>query len=156
MRESGVSLNSKLKFIVLIGIPYLVFAYYYSTWKNKKFQDDYFKNFHLNMVGVIKYIDQPPSSNGVGIIGADILSTNIKDYDQRGKMDFYYCIIKNGRTELYQACTIDFEAGDTVQVNADKRLFSLKKRNGTIIIYNIFLYDNSSFYEYAKKNFQKL
>ena len=60
------------------------------------------------------------------------------------------------QAEIYQAGVIDCAVGDSISIDTDKRQFTIKKSSGEQLINYIILSDNESFFEYARKNFQKL
>jgi hypothetical protein len=140
--------------IVFWGV--IIVGYLIYRWTtNHSAEDVYFKNFHLDLQGVVTAVDIPESSNGFGIIRVRILTSNIDDYDPRGKYKFYYCLIKRGIAEFYQGGASSCNVDDTVSVNTDNRVFLIVKP-GRTVTQSIVLYDdNPAFFRYAESTHQK-
>ncbi len=141
----------KYKFLILFII--LIIGGTVMILKNKIEGDTYFKNLSLELTGAITCIDCPENNNGFCIIDLKIISSNITDYDLRGKSNEYYCIIKNDRAEIYQCAgaNIKYENGDTINIDTYKEKISLYKNGDTIKDNICGVYTDPGFFEYIKK-----
>lgn len=123
--------------------------------ENKE-QSEYFDSLDLELTGIVQSIDLPSPYNGFGILKVSVIKSNFNQYDPRESKEHYYCIIRNGQAELYQFALYDCEIGDSIEVSTKDRLFLVHKKTGKTIQKEMILYDNDKFYDYIKKNHQKL
>src|SRR5690554_2636622 len=94
------------------------------------------KNFRgiedLKLTGVIyEVIDNIGNYHGTGILRVNIIETNVEYYDPRDHQANYYCIIKNGKAELYVKGVSDIKPNDSIFVNIsqEKSIVFNSKRN---------------------------
>ena len=87
-------------FIVLGFI--LICIFFFLTIKQKNKVDKFgLEDVNLNFSGIVTDIHEVNGYNGYGIITLNIISSNVKEYDPRNSIEFYYCIIKHGVAEVY-------------------------------------------------------
>lgn len=115
----------------------------------------YFDDLNLKLTGKILYINHPPSANNFAVVGVSIIHTNIDLYDPRKGRDYYYCVIMNNQAEFYQGDTRECEIGDTIDVDTERRSFSVRKGNAPPQEKGMILYTNEQFYKYVRKHYQK-
>ena len=59
---------------------------------------------NLKLTGEIyEVLDDIGNYNSTGILRVRLVESNIKYYDSRDKQANYYCIIKNGKAEIYES-----------------------------------------------------
>src|SRR5690554_2030807 len=59
---------------------------------------------NLKLIGEIyEVLDDIGNYNSTGILRVRLIESNIKYYDPRDKQANYYCIIKNGKAEIYES-----------------------------------------------------
>lgn len=147
--------KSRVRF-VLIAFPLMVALGIYEDHRDELYEDRYFTSLDLELTGVVQYVDAPSSSNNFGIVGVEVLSTNKLHVDQRDSLQYYYCLVKNGKAELYQSAVSSIRKGDTLKVDAPNRLLSIRHTNGKEPdTTSLELYDNDFFWKYVKKHYQK-
>ena len=123
-------------------------------YKEKNDDANYFDRLDLQLTGVIDYLGAPTSANNFGVIGLTVLSTNKSHLDERKNRRYYYCLIKNGRAELYQYGVNRCQIGDTILLNTKNGLF-VTKRGLEINSLPILLYTNDRFWEFVQNHYQK-
>jgi len=139
---------------LFVGIIVLLFVYFSKEGKsvvNREALED----LNLQLTGVVRRTDDPGNFNGTGIAGLKIISSNIENYDPRGKQEYYYCIIKNGEAEIYDSHVNFMSLGDTVVIDTKNRVIKYKSNNKEVEG-NIFVNTSERFYDYIKKHHQKL
>lgn len=76
---------------------------------------------NLKLIGEIyEVLDDIGNYNGTGILRVRIIESNIKYYDPRDKQANYYCIIKNGKAEIYEGGLSGIKKGDIIHVDIAK------------------------------------
>jgi len=128
---------------------------YYSMQDKKNVNKEALEDLNLQLIGIVYKIDDPGNFNGTGIANLKIISSSIKNYDPRGKQDYYYCLIKNGQAEIYSPHVKDLTFGDTVFIDTKSKIIRYKY-NGSLVKGNIFVNTSSRFYDYIKRHHQKL
>lgn len=148
--------KGRLKFL-LIAFPLMVALGVYEDYRDEQYEDRYFTALDLQLTGVARYVVERNGSNGFGIVGVEVLSTNNPYIDQRDSLKYYYCLVKNGRAELYQRSAHLIRTGDTLTINAPHRLLSIRHADGTgPDTTGLDLYDNEFFWRFVRKYYQKL
>ena len=87
---------------------------------------------NLKLTGeVYEVVDNIGNYHGTGILRVNIIETNIEYYDPRDHQANYYCIIKNGKAELYVKGVSDIKPNDSIFVNIsqEKSIVFNSKRN---------------------------
>lgn len=143
------------RLFLIIGIPVLIIFIIWKESSDAADQREYFSSLHINLKGVVTYVDAPNGFNAFGVVGLDLIQSNIKEFDQRNERGNYYCLIKNNKAEIYQWECRECAVGDTVLINTDNSLFEFYGANHAKINLPLMLYDNRSFWEYVEKNYQK-
>lgn len=95
----------------------------------------------LILIGeVYEVLDDIGNYHSTGILRINIIETNMEYYDPRDKQANYYCIIKNGKAEIYESNLSKVNIGDTLLINIPERITLIynaatenKKRLGTMI-----------------------
>jgi hypothetical protein len=139
-------------FILAISIAFFLFLR--DLFESMQIEDEYFSSLNLVLKGVVQDVDRPESSNGFGILEVSILNSNLDNYDPRNTREYYYCIIKNGKAEIYQCAVSQIQVGDTVEINTRKKGFKLL-RNDSTFEEPLLLYDKPQLFNYAKKYHQR-
>lgn len=76
---------------------------------------------NLILIGeVYEVLDDIGNYHSTGILRINIIETNMEYYDPRDKQANYYCIIKNGKAEIYESELSDIKKGDIIHVNIAK------------------------------------
>jgi hypothetical protein len=137
---------------ILFFATILVIFFQIQFENDNKIRDAAFKNLDLKLVGVVDTVDPVYNSYyHVGIIRLRIISSNIKEYDPRGTLDYFYCIIKNSHAEIYDHATRTLK-GDTLIVNTES-MITVCRRNETIIDSgSISLCSDKGYYDYILKH----
>src|SRR5690606_4332492 len=95
---------------------------------------------------------------GRGILRVDIIESNMGEYDPRDKQANYFCIIKDGKAEIYGWWPTDLKKGDTLRLNIPERTMSFFTVDGKndMVLKDIWIGD-VNFYNYIKeKGYQEL
>ncbi len=137
-----------------IGLIVFALIVIYANRKACNDRNDYFDKLNLNLTGVVVGLDRVQNFNGFDIIDVKVVSSNRTYYDPRGKYDAYYCIIANGFAELYQGGAEFCSIGDTVEVNTERRLFTIRHNNSEKLE-DMMLNDDHRYYEYLAEHHQK-
>jgi hypothetical protein len=125
-----------------------------NTIKENKGDKKYFDELNLKLTGIVESVDLSYIPNGFGVAKVSIINSNRHYYDPRDDHEYYYCLIKNGKAEIYQSGLYECAIGDTINVNTRKRIFLIK--NGVKEdIEDIVLSTYDKFYNYVRKNHQK-
>lgn len=79
---------------------------------------------NLEMKGIVYSINDTIGNgfHGRGIVRLNILETNLDYYDPREEQANYYCIIKNGKAEVYDTHVSSFKIGDTIIIDSMNEL----------------------------------
>jgi|SRR5690554_3720382 len=126
--------SSKSSFLKILLVLVLIFLIVFNLFM---FKDDIFyrpndnleevgvRNFkgieNLKLIGEIyEVLDDIGNYNSTGILRVRLIESNIKYYDPRDKQANYYCIIKNGKAEIYESELSDIKKGDIIHVNIAK------------------------------------
>lgn len=143
----------RIAIVIILGIICTAIVVFV-TVKEHQNAEDYFQQLNLQMTGVVETKpDCPNSSNGFCVIDIKVLKANIKEYDPRGKRDYYYGILKDGRAEIYQLGAHELDVGDTVSIDTNRRVLFCHNKNKS---FAILLPANDHFFEYVKRKYQKL
>jgi hypothetical protein len=78
---------------------------------------------NLKLSGIVVDVDEVKGFNAYGIITVHILRTNFTEYDPRGSVEFYYCVIKDSIAELYDHAFKSI-VGDTLNIDTQRELQS--------------------------------
>lgn len=88
--------------------------------QQKQIDKDFLEDLNLQLIGVVDTVDKGNHYHGYGIIRLKVISSNIQEYDQRLKQEFYFCIIKNEMAEIYEHAFIS--KVDTVRIDTRKKM----------------------------------
>jgi len=128
---------------------------FYFNWNRNRLNRLAFENLNLQIIGVVYKIDKVKGYNGFGVANLKVLKSNVKMYDPRSKNEYYYCMLKNDRAEIYDIHVRAMSLGDTIKIDTkNKVIFYVNEgrtEEGTIIVNT-----DDSFYNYIKKHHQKL
>ncbi len=138
-----------IKSFLFIAIPLLGY-WIYGEIQQRKAERQYIEALNLHIQGVVRYVIVPDSYNGFGIVGVDIMNSNKTFVDTSAVVK--YCVIKNDKAEFYQLGAYNCNIGDTIQADADMKIFTIKKTTGETIVEDIVLYNNELFWKYVKKH----
>jgi predicted NUDIX family phosphoesterase len=123
-------------------------------------RDDFRGIENLYLVGVVdsiqRVINKMEGYHGRGIIRVNIIKSNINEYDPRNRQVNYYCIIKNGKAEIYEHPG-RLKKGDTITLDVKERKIIYHHSNGNLGgLSNIWISPVSFFDFIKKKGYQKL
>lgn len=119
---------------------------------------------NLELTGIVYSVQDLKSKQGkrgygpARIIRLNIVKSNMDEYDPRDKQANYFCIIKDGRAEIYARGPTDLKKGDTLKLNIPERTMSFFTVDGKndVVEKNIFI-GSVPFFNYIKeKRYQKL
>ena len=85
---------------------------------------------NLELTGIVYSVQDLKSKQGkrgydpARIIRLNIVKSNMVEYDPRDKQANYFCIIKDGRAEIYAGGPTDLKEGDTLKLNIPERTMS--------------------------------
>lgn len=134
--------------MIIIFILGAVIFLYTENKKQEEFDKVCLDELNLRMIGVVDTFDNGRNYHGYGILRLKIIESNIQDYDPRGKMKFYFCVIKNGIAEIYTHTFIT--KVDTVIINTKDRIISAKM-NGRYDTASISIYADPDYYNYINQ-----
>ena len=78
---------------------------------------------NLKLTGeVYEVVDNIGNYHGTGILRVNVIETNIEYYDPRDHQANYYCIIKNGKAEIYINNLSKVTVGDTISINIPEKI----------------------------------
>lgn len=109
----------------------------------------------LELIGTMHSIQEVHNKwqgyGGIGIIRINIIESNINEYDPREKQANYYCIIKDGKAEIYGWWPADVRKGDTLKLDVRKRTMIYPKEDGGNFEINDIWIPAVGFFKYIKK-----
>src|SRR5579862_3038779 len=116
----------------------------------------YFRHLNLELTGVIISMDCGGNYNGFCVLNVRVITSNIREYDPRGKLKNYFCVIKDTVAEIYQcADTFFIKLGDSIYVDSNKEQITYKNGSKRIINSLSGPSDDERFYEHLKEEHQK-
>lgn len=124
----------------LIGISFLILTAWLSCKRNNEANYKALDELNLQLTGVIESFQEGGNFSGRGIIRLRVISSNIKEYDPRGKLPYFFCIIKGENAEVYDhVSAVRDSVGDTLIYDTKKRLRSeikngVKVNEGSILV----------------------
>ncbi len=128
----------------------MTLAYLYDSNKRKAVAKAGLLDLNLQLTGVVdKVIEGGSSYHGYGIIRLKIIHSSVDYYDPRSKLDFYYCMIKNGRAEIY-----DHTVGpkvDTVYIDTRREIMSYME-DGSKVEGSIGISTDEGYYDFIKEH----
>jgi hypothetical protein len=151
MRNDNYSIM-KPKYLLFIGLIAVIFFFYFNRKQEKRIDKQTLKELDLQLTGVVDSVDKLNGYNGTGIIRLKILTSNIDNYDPRNKLEYYYCIIKNGIAELYDGNANECFKGDTLKINTKTKIISWMNKKKQEQKYSIWISTDDDFYKYAKSH----
>ncbi|MEC5395954.1 hypothetical protein [Bergeyella sp. RCAD1439] len=146
------------KFIMLLFCLSIFACNYQKSTENNVGWRDFGGIDSLKMKGVVSYINKDIGNgyHGRGIIGLNLLETNINFYDPSQKQDNYYCIIKKNRAEVYDNNLRDMHIGDTIFIDTKTQIISWTNKNDEKFEYSISIGEPSFFKFIKENNLQKI
>lgn len=109
--------------LLVFGFIGIGIFFYISNKRDQAVNRESLEKLNLKLQGIVVNVDEVKGYSGYGIITVRVLKTNIKNYDPRGKVDYYYCVIKDSIAEIYDHAFMRM-LGDTLNINTHKRLWS--------------------------------
>jgi hypothetical protein len=147
-------MQNSLKFIIICLVFTGCIRRVNTSAKIEKDWED-FSGVHIKMKGVVYFVNNNINKgnfHGRGITRINILETNTKSYDPRGKQLNYYCIIKNNnKAELYDNHADETSIGDTIEIDTDEKTIKWLNSNKSKQIYSI-SNGEIEFFDYVKEN----
>lgn len=150
-------------FISIIGVTWFIYSVYAYIQEYYIVEGDLeivskrnFKGIeNLQLIGTINSVQEVHNKwqgyGGIGIIWIDIVESNINDYDPREKQANYYCIIKNGKAEIYGWWPSDVKKGDTLLLDVRNRTMIYPAENGSDFEIKDFWIPYVNFFKYIKE-----
>jgi len=142
--------------LLLLGLGAAILFFILNNKHERKIEKHALENLNLQLVGVVDSVDKLNGYNGTGVIKLKIITSNIKYYDPRRHLDYYYCIIKNGIAEVYDGSADNLYRGDTVKINTKAKVITWTHDRNEKQSATIWINDSDSFYDYIKKYHQRL
>lgn len=106
---------------------------------------------------VYEVLDKIGNYHGMGIVRLNVVNSNIKNYDPRDFQANYYCIIKQGKAELYVKGVSDIKPNDTVYINiSEKKSFVFNSRRNYRRPLSFIVYPRRFFDLIRRKGYQKI
>ena len=119
--------------------------------KEKEIDKIGLEDLNLKLTGVVVSVDYGDNFHSYGIIRLKVINSNIQEYDPRGKLQYYFCVIKNGMAEIYYHTPVSNTIGDTMQFDTGIKMGGFIK-NGKPDYGDISIYGDDSYYEYIQKH----
>ncbi|OMP74878.1 MULTISPECIES: hypothetical protein [unclassified Chitinophaga] len=113
--------------IIIVGIVLFVWVLRSDCHRKNQTNKLALENLDLQLTGIVENVENGDNFHGYGIVRLRIVSSNIQTYDPRGKLQYYFCVIKDGVAEVYDhASTSNTFVGDTL-------VYNTKEKKGAII-----------------------
>ena len=137
----------KVPIILVVVILFSWFLYSQNKWQ-AEIDKVGLEDLNLQLIGVVDSVDNGDNYHGYGIIRLRIISSNLQEYDPRSKQEFYFCIIKNGKAEIYEHTFVS--KVDTVTIDTKKKIISYIE-NGRRGVGSISINADKSYYNYIRR-----
>ena len=111
---------------------------------------------NLKLTGIVEGVDKFKNHPGAGVIAVKVISSNVRYYDPRNELKYYYCIINKDHAELYDNGGFDINIGDSVKVDTKENRFYRKPPHRHWSATPLTLNTSDSFYTYIRKYHQKI
>ena len=134
--------------LILIAIVLFSWFFYSQNKRQEEIDKIGLEDLNLQLIGVVDSVDNGDNYHGYGIIRLRVISSNIQEYHPRWKQEFYFCIIKNGKAEIYEHTFVS--KVDTVTIDTKKKLMSYIK-NGKRVVGSISINADKSYYNYISR-----
>jgi hypothetical protein len=120
--------------------------------KIEKNWDD-LSDINLKMKGVVYFVNNKIGNgyHGRGIVRINLIESNLKSYDPRNKQLNYYCIVNNGKAELYDNHVSYAEIGDTIEINTNEKTIKWLNKEKSNLIYSLSI-GEIQFFDFIKEN----
>lgn len=122
--------------------------------KNKNIKDwEDFSDVNLKMKGVVYFVNNKIGNgyHGRGIVRVNLIESNIKSYDPRNKQLNYYCILANGKAELYDNHVSYTKIGDTIEINTKEKTIKWLNKEKSNLIFSLSI-GETQFFDFIKDN----
>ena len=142
--------------LICLGLIGILIFFFVSGKQSNKINKIGLSKANLIFSGIVTDVDEVQGYNGYGIIKMKIISSNIKEYDPRDSIEFYYCLIKHGRAEVYGHAFTNM-IGDTLNIDTQKRLMSIGSKGNESDEGSISINPDKNYYQYIrnKSEFKK-
>ncbi len=115
---------------------------------------------NLHLIGVVTSVQKVQNKfegyHGKGVIRLDLITSNVIEYDPREVQANYYCVIKDGKVEIFEE-PARLRKGDTVKLDVRKREMTYIYLNGKIGVRDDIWISSPSFFCYIKeKGYEQL
>jgi hypothetical protein len=134
-----------------IGVFIVMTWFFMGGSREKEINRKGLQDLNLKLQGVVTHISRVNDYNGYGIITVRVLKTNITIYDPRGKLQFYFCVIKDGIAEIYSHAFLEM-MGDTINIDTKRKLDSWGSKWNKETEGSIHINPNEDYYRYIRQN----
>jgi len=141
---------------IIVGILFICFCFYLDNKQDNEINKVALEDLNLHLVGVVDNVDYVSNGyyHGCGIIRVRIISSNIKEYTPPPDQKFYFCIIKNGKAEIYSGA-FGIIYGDTLTINTKRKLMSVERNGKKEDEGSISVDEDDGYYAYISKHHEK-
>jgi len=116
--------------IVIVGVVFGAWFLRSDSDSRNEAEKNALEDLNLQLTGVVESIQEGDNFHSYGIIRLRIISSNVQDYDARGKLPYYFCTIKGNMAEVYQHVSkLRTFVGDTLTYDTKKKL-GARVKNG--------------------------
>ena len=153
MKEQELPLSYKIPLLIM-GITFIVWMSHFDCKKENEINKVGLEDLNLKLTGVVVSVDYGDNFNGCGIIRLRVINSNIQEYDPRGKLKYYFCVIKKGMAEIYTGVPPPFYniIGDTMIFDTRAKMGGYLKNGEKANYGSISIYNHDSYYEYIQKH----
>jgi hypothetical protein len=114
-------------------------------------------DINLKMKGVVYFVNNKIGNgyHGRGILRINLIESNLKSYDPRNKQLNYYCIVNNGKAELYDNHVSYAKIGDTIEIDTNEGTIKWLNKEKSNLVYSLSI-GETHFFDFIKKgNYQE-
>ena len=138
--------------IIIIGIALFVWVLRSDCHRKNETNKNALQDLDLQLTGVVEHVENGENFHGYGIVRLRIVKTNIHAYDPRGKLHYYFCVIKDGKAEIYDhASTSNTFVGDTLVYNTKEKKGALIKNGKTTQEGSIGVSTEDAYYRFIER-----
>ncbi|SCC63844.1 hypothetical protein GA0116948_12512 [Chitinophaga costaii] len=135
--------------IIIVGIVLLIWEIHFDFHRRSEINKIALVDLDLELTGIVENVDNGDNFHGYGIIRLKIINSNIQAYDPRGKLQYYFCIIKDGIAEVYDhASSSNTFIGDTLVYNTREKISAIIKNGRKIKNGSIGVNTEDAYYRY--------
>lgn len=135
------------EFIVIV---FLFAGFMYATHQTKSGAEKAaLEDLGLRLKGVVESVDDGDNFHGYGIVRLRVIYSNIKTYDPRSKLSYYFCVIKDSVAEVYDHTSSRTTlVGDTLIYDTKKKVGGRIKNGKEVDVGDISVNTQEAYYDY--------